>query len=89
LKIKIRLPPLGEQKKIAEILSTWDKSIETTEKLIAAKQKLKKSLMQRLLTGSQRFPEFHAQEWKVRNFGEVLTESRISGSHVLRQRRLP
>lgn len=69
------LPPLGEQKKIAEILSTWDKSIETTEKLIAAKQKLKKSLMQRLLTGSQRFPEFHGQEWKTLKISDFTKQA--------------
>lgn len=73
--IKINLPPLGEQRKIAEILSTWDKAIETTEKLVAAKQKLKKSLMQRLLTGAQRFPEFRGQEWKSKRLGEVASES--------------
>ncbi|MGI8493896.1 MAG: restriction endonuclease subunit S [Pyrinomonadaceae bacterium] len=71
---KISLPPLAEQKKIAEILSTWDKAIETTEKLIAAKQKLKKSLIQRLLTGSQRFSEFHGQEWKSVHIGDVARE---------------
>ena len=70
----IPVPPLGEQKKIAEILSTWDKSIETTEKIIAAKQKLKKSLMQRLLTGSQRFPEFHGQQWKQIHIGDIARE---------------
>lgn len=69
------LPPLAEQKKIAEILSTWDKSIETTEKLIAAKQKLKKSLMQRLLTGSQRFPEFHGQEWKTLKISDFTKQA--------------
>jgi type I restriction enzyme S subunit len=68
-------PPLAEQKKIAEILSTWDKSIETTEKLIAAKQKLKKSLMQRLLTGSQRFPEFHGQEWKKSEISDFTKQA--------------
>lgn len=54
----ILLPPLPEQKKIAQILSTWDKAIEKTEKLIEAKTKLKKGLMQQLLTGKMRFPEF-------------------------------
>lgn len=74
--IVVPLPPLDEQKKIAEILSTWDKAVETTEKLIAAKQKLKKSLMQRLLTGSQRFPEFHGQKWKEARLKDVFSEIR-------------
>ncbi|MBU41589.1 MAG: hypothetical protein CMN76_00090 [Spirochaetaceae bacterium] len=54
----IPLPPLPEQKKIARILSTWDKAIELLEKKIAAKEKLKKGLMQQLLTGKKRFKEF-------------------------------
>ncbi len=57
-KIPIPLPPLTEQKKIAKILGTWDKAIEQTEKLIDAKEILKKGLMQKLLTGRMRFPEF-------------------------------
>ncbi|WP_433587422.1 restriction endonuclease subunit S [Providencia alcalifaciens] len=48
------LPPLPEQRKIAKILSTWDKAISTTEKLIATSQQQKKALMQQLLTGKKR-----------------------------------
>jgi type I restriction enzyme S subunit len=50
----ILLPPLPEQKKIAQILSTWDKAITTTEQLIANSQQQKKALMQQLLTGKKR-----------------------------------
>ena len=48
-KQKIFLPPLSEQKKIAEILSAQDKIIELKEKLIAEKQRQKKYLMSVLL----------------------------------------
>lgn len=48
------IPPLLEQKKIAQILSTWDKAISVTEKLLANSQQQKKSLMQQLLTGKKR-----------------------------------
>lgn len=51
-------PPLPEQKKIAQILSTWDKGITKLEQLISQKQLLKKGLMQQLLTGKKRFAEF-------------------------------
>lgn len=44
----------AEQRKIAQILSTWDKAISTTEKLIDASQQQKKALMQQLLTGKKR-----------------------------------
>ena len=56
--LTIPLPPLPEQKKIAEILSAWDRAIEQVGRLIDAKQRLKKGLMQQLLTGRMRFPEF-------------------------------
>ncbi len=56
----IHLPPLPEQQKIAAILSTWDRAIELTEKLIAAKQKRKQALMQQLLTGKVRLPQFQS-----------------------------
>ncbi|WP_406665346.1 restriction endonuclease subunit S [Gallaecimonas sp. GXIMD1310] len=52
--LKIKLPPLPEQKKIAQILSTWDKAITTTEQLLANSQQQKKALMQQLLTGKKR-----------------------------------
>ncbi|EGR1756501.1 restriction endonuclease subunit S [Vibrio parahaemolyticus] len=48
------LPPLPEQRKIAHILSTWDRGIATTEKLIEASKQQKKALMQQLLTGKKR-----------------------------------
>jgi len=57
--VTIPLPPLPEQKKIAESLSAWDRAIEQVGKLIDAKQRLKKGLMQQLLTGRMRFPEFN------------------------------
>lgn len=56
--MRIPVPTLAEQKKIAEILSTWDWAIEQTRALIAAKRRLKMGLMQQLLTGRMRFPGF-------------------------------
>lgn len=52
--IKCVFPPPPEQKKIAKILSTWDKAITTTEQLLANSQQQKKSLTQQLLTGKKR-----------------------------------
>ena len=40
-KVKIPLPPLSEQKAIADLLSTWDEAIEKTERLIQAKERQK------------------------------------------------
>lgn len=50
----MHLPPLPEQRKIAKILSTWDKAISTTERLIDNSKQQKKALMQQLLTGKKR-----------------------------------
>ncbi len=41
----------NEEDKIAQILSTWDKAITTTEQLLTNSQQQKKALMQQLLTG--------------------------------------
>ncbi len=53
-KVKLPIPPLPEQQKIAKILSTWDKAISTTERLIENSTQQKKALMQQLLTGKKR-----------------------------------
>ncbi len=57
-KYKIYLPPLPEQKKIAQILATWDEAINRMRKLIDAKKRRKKALMQQLVTGKKRLPGF-------------------------------
>ena len=54
MSLGLHIPPLAEQKRIAELLSTWDRAIETTEKLIANSEAQKKALMQQLLTGKRR-----------------------------------
>ena len=53
-KFTLLSPPVAEQKKIARILSTWDKAIIITEQLLANSQQQKKVLMQQLLTGKKR-----------------------------------
>ncbi|MEH6538271.1 MAG: restriction endonuclease subunit S [Psychroserpens sp.] len=45
---KIPIPPLPEQQKIAEILSTVDEQISTTQAIIDKTKELKKGLMQKL-----------------------------------------
>jgi type I restriction enzyme S subunit len=62
-KILCPLPPLPEQKAIAQVLSTADAAIHTTEKLIAQKELRKKWLMQQLLTGKKWLKGFGG-EWK-------------------------
>ena len=54
-KVQLLYPTcINEQQKIAKILSTWDKAISTTERLIENSTQQKKALMQQLLTGKKR-----------------------------------
>lgn len=69
--VEIDIPPLPEQRKIAEILSTWDRAIETTEALLAAAKAQKRALMQTLLTGKRRFPEFEGRPWREVRLGRL------------------
>ncbi|GBO90365.1 restriction endonuclease subunit S [Marinobacter salsuginis] len=66
-------PPLPEQKKIAQILSTWDQAITATERLLENSQQRKKGLMQQLLTGKKRLPGFEA-EWEETQMGNLFAE---------------
>ncbi|WP_158335968.1 restriction endonuclease subunit S [Campylobacter concisus] len=66
----IPLPPLDEQEKIAEILSTWDEAINLTINLIESKKQFKKALMQNLLTAKIRFLQFK-DEWRETKLSEI------------------
>ena len=82
-KLKLLLPPLAEQKKIAGILGTWDEAIEKLSSLIEQKKNLKKGLMQRLLTGKTRLNGF-TQPWKEVKLGEICKfETAKSKSSVI------
>ena len=71
--IAIPVPPLEEQIQIAETLSTWDKAIQTTEKLLENSRRQKKALMQVLLNGKKRLSGF-AGEWKKVKLGTLIQE---------------
>lgn len=73
LPLKVGIPSLSEQKIIAKILSTWDQALTTAEQLLANSQQQKKALMQLLLSGKQRLPEF-SSKWQTVRFGEAFRE---------------
>lgn len=60
--ISLQRPPLHEQKKIADILSTVDEHINETESLIEKTKTLKQGMMQRLLTKGIGHTEFKDTE---------------------------
>jgi type I restriction enzyme, S subunit len=87
-RLDIPVPPFPEQKKIAQILSTWDKAITTTEQQLANSQQQKKALMQQLLTGphpskprllNQNGERFQG-EWEATAIATFIKESRVPGS---------
>ncbi len=76
----IPIPPLKEQKKIAEILSSVDAAIEKTEQVIAKTEEVKKGLMQQLLTKGIGHTEFKQTEfgeipvsWEVKKISQVAS----------------
>lgn len=90
-KLRVAAPPLTEQKKIAKILSTWDKAITTTEQLLANSQQQKKALMQQLLTGKRRLLDKNgvrfSGEWKKpklsKLFERVTTKNNGQSTNVV------
>lgn len=77
--IKIPLPKIAEQKKIAEILSTVDYAIQKVDDAIEKTKGLKKGLMQELLTKGIEHKEFRdtdigriPKEWKVKTLDETI-----------------
>ena len=75
-KIKVLVPPIEEQEKIAEILGAWDRAIEELTGLIAEKKELQRGLMQRLLTGTQRLPGF-TKPWNQKKILEFVHVGKI------------
>lgn len=69
------IAPLPEQKKIAQILSTWDQAITATERLLENSQQRKKGLMQQLLTGKKRLPGFEG-EWEEGHLKDITAISK-------------
>ena len=71
--LQISIPCKGEKQKILAILTTQDRVIELKENRLAEKQRQKKYLMQRLLTGKKRLPGFSG-EWKKVKIGSFIKE---------------
>lgn len=82
LNLPIALPSLPEQKKIANILSTWDAAFDKIGKLIHAKKNRKKAFMQQFLSGKTRLPGFR-KLWKEYYLGDLFSERKeTNGDHL-------
>jgi type I restriction enzyme S subunit len=78
-RIPVNIPSLPEQRKIGKILSTWDKAINKTEKLIEVSLSQKLALKRKLLTRKLRFSEFQ-DEWVNTRFQWIIEGKRRKGS---------
>ena len=70
INFRYSVPPLDEQKSIADALSDADALIESLDQLIAKKRQIKQGAMQELLTGKRRLPGFGGR-WVVKRLGDV------------------
>lgn len=67
---KLPIPPLQEQQKIAEILSTWDEAISNCKTIIKTLKDRNKGLAQQLLTGKKRLSGF-SEKWNNTHLGKI------------------
>jgi len=77
--IKIPIPEVGEQNKINEVLGVVDSAIELADRVIARTERLKKGLMQQLLTRGIRHTEYKdtpigkiPAKWQTMKLRDVL-----------------
>jgi type I restriction enzyme S subunit len=82
--LPILLPPLPEQKSIADLLSTWDEAIEKTERLIQAKEKRFKWLLRELISEPRNTQK--DAKWKkvkISDIGEIKKGKGITKSDLV------
>lgn len=77
LKFRVPVPPILEQRRIAEILDTIDDTIRKTEQLIQKLKQMKQGLLHDLLThgvdenGELRDPERHPEQFRDSPLGQI------------------
>lgn len=67
-KIKLPLPPIEEQRRIASALTSIDNLIDSLDRLIAKKRDIKQGAMQQLLSGKKRLKGF-TEPWVEKKLG--------------------
>ncbi|MFZ5550402.1 MAG: restriction endonuclease subunit S [Pseudomonadota bacterium] len=69
--IAVPVAPIHEQRRIAQILSTWDQAIATAEGLVANSQRRTRDLLTSLLSGHRRFPGM-LDKWRHVDFDAIF-----------------
>ena len=77
------VPPLNEQRRIAEFLGTWDKAIEKLEQLIAAEEAVLNAYLSRFVSAyeSQNIPLGKLDGVKIEK-GRSVTKSLLTGGDI-------
>ena len=85
--IKVCLPTLTEQEKIADMLGTLDKRIARQTQLVDSLKKYKRGLIKTLISGSRTFPDGDCKSWETVSLAEIFTIS--AGGDIDRQNSSP
>lgn len=72
--LKVPMPSILEQERIASLLDTWDQAIAAVERLRANSYTQKQAMLQKLISGKQRLSEF-SEKWVIKKLGKVSTMS--------------
>lgn len=81
--LSITLPPISEQRAHAQILRSWDQAELNCDRQLRKARRVKCGLMQQLLSGKRRFPEFRGQPWRHCRLRDIATECNETGGDSL------
>ncbi|WP_164479493.1 restriction endonuclease subunit S [Methylocystis rosea] len=85
--IEVFIPPVSQQRKIAEILRTWDETIEKLEVLRALKARRLEAFRDELLFGA-RGNARRSADWPLRRLGDVTCELTTRNNDMVLAREL-
>src|SRR5205807_4970252 len=72
--LKVAVPPLATQRIIVRPLALFEAAGKKLLELIEARSSYRRALMQQLLIGRKRFPEFRTRPWKMHRFDHLCEE---------------
>ena len=71
-KLKIPVPTIPEQQKIASILLTWESAIDNCKMIVDSLKERNKGIIKRLLSGKTRLNGFEKSQWHLKSLDEVV-----------------